>query len=148
MHVHPANVQKCIGILFLQHTSFFNLIMVTPTTVSGISLRAYLYQQVYPLARSNTIQDSSAATVVAAFVTTWVAHFGCPTKVVTDRGQQFEFALFQALLRLLGTNRLRTAAYHPQSNGLVARFHRHLKSALTAHGAARHHWFFWVSSAP
>lgn len=29
-----------------------------------------------------------------------------------------------------GINRIRTTAYHPQSNGLVERFHRHLKSSL------------------
>nr|XP_054930349.1 uncharacterized protein LOC129386421 [Dermacentor andersoni] len=76
----------------------------------------------------------SAATVAAAFVSIWVSRFGCPTKVVTDRGRQFESSLFTELLQLLGTARLRTASYHPQTNGLVERFHRHLKAALTAHG--------------
>ncbi|VUZ43952.1 unnamed protein product, partial [Hymenolepis diminuta] len=36
------------------------------------------------------------------------------------------------LTNLLGTNRVRTTAYHPQANSLVKRFHRHLKAALTA----------------
>ena len=30
----------------------------------------------------------------------------------------------------MGTKHHRTTAYHPQANGLVERFHRHLKSAL------------------
>ncbi|XP_064475657.1 uncharacterized protein LOC135389550 [Ornithodoros turicata] len=34
---------------------------------------------------------------------------------------------------LLGTTRLRTTSYHPASNGLVERLHRHLKTALIAH---------------
>ena len=33
---------------------------------------------------------------------------------------------------VLGTQRNRTTAYHPQANGLVERFHRHLKSSLKA----------------
>ena len=37
-----------------------------------------------------------------------------------------------SISRLLGTQHHRTTAYHPQSNGLVERFHRHLKSALRA----------------
>ncbi|VDP03371.1 unnamed protein product, partial [Schistosoma curassoni] len=67
------------------------------------------------------------------FVERWIALYGCPSTVTTDRGQQFESALFSSLTRLLGTKRIRTTAYHPASNGLVERFHRQLKSALRAH---------------
>ncbi|KFD46801.1 hypothetical protein M513_12329 [Trichuris suis] len=34
---------------------------------------------------------------------------------------------------LFGIKRIRTTAFHPQSNGLVERFHRPLKAALKAH---------------
>ena len=33
-------------------------------------------------------------------------------------------------MKLLGSKRIRTTAYHPESNGLVERFHRSLKSAM------------------
>ncbi|XP_064462639.1 uncharacterized protein LOC135373353 [Ornithodoros turicata] len=48
--------------------------------------------------------------------------------------KKFESHLFAAFLRLLGTERIRTSAYHPACNGLVERFHRHLKQAIMAHG--------------
>ena len=35
-------------------------------------------------------------------------------------------------MRLLGSKRIRTTAYHPSSNGLVERFHRQLKASLKA----------------
>ncbi|VUZ38598.1 unnamed protein product [Hymenolepis diminuta] len=41
--------------------------------------------------------------------------------------------LFSELINLLGTNRIRTNAYHPQANGLVERFHCQLKAVLAAH---------------
>ena len=36
-------------------------------------------------------------------------------------------------MRLLGSKRIRTTAYHPSSNGLVERFHRQLKASLKAY---------------
>ena len=52
--------------------------------------------------------------------------------IVTDRGRQFESELMSHLSSLIGFHRLRTTAYHPQSNGMVERFHRTLKNALKA----------------
>ncbi|XP_064474916.1 uncharacterized protein LOC135388953 [Ornithodoros turicata] len=79
------------------------------------------------------IPDITAATVAAAFVTTWISRFGVPSTITTDRGRQFESSLFAALATLLSAQRIRTTAYHPPSNGLVEQFHRHLKAALKAH---------------
>ena len=78
------------------------------------------------------LADISAATVAAAFMDVWVSRFGVPLHVVTDRGTQFESALFGQLAGMLGFHRLRTTAYHPKSNGMVERLHRTLKTAITA----------------
>ena len=76
------------------------------------------------------IPDSTADTVAQAFVTGWISRYGVPSTITTDRGQQFESALWTQLMRLLGTQRIRTTSYHPIANGLVERFHQQLKSAL------------------
>nr|VZI24939.1 unnamed protein product [Spirometra erinaceieuropaei] len=78
------------------------------------------------------IPNIRAETVAKAFWTHWVSNFGVPATVTTDRGSQFESTLFRELTSLLGTNRIRTTAYHPQANGLVERFHRQLKTSLMA----------------
>ncbi|GBM50424.1 Retrovirus-related Pol polyprotein from transposon opus [Araneus ventricosus] len=46
-------------------------------------------------------------------------------------------------VQVLGVQQTRTTAYHPQSNGAVERFHRHLKSALMAHLPEN-----WLDSLP
>ena len=73
------------------------------------------------------ITDISAETVAQAFVSSWIARFGVPSTITTDRGSQFESSLWTQLMRLLGTERIRTTSYHPIANGLVEQFHRQLK---------------------
>ncbi|XP_064479173.1 uncharacterized protein LOC135392389 [Ornithodoros turicata] len=77
------------------------------------------------------IADSTAETVAEAFLHGWIARFGVPATLTTDRGRQFEAMLFTQLLETLGTHRVRTTSYHPQANGLVERFHRYLKASLS-----------------
>lgn len=52
--------------------------------------------------------------------------------------------LFTKFVNLLGIKHISTTAYHPCSNGLVERFHRQLKYALTASTSAR----TWVDKLP
>uniref|UniRef100_A0ABD2WX40 Integrase catalytic domain-containing protein n=1 Tax=Trichogramma kaykai TaxID=54128 RepID=A0ABD2WX40_9HYME len=76
------------------------------------------------------IADMQAATVARAFIDTWVARYGVPETITTDQGAQFEHELFRSLCKLLGINKTRTTGYHPQSNGILERWHRDFKSAL------------------
>ena len=89
------------------------------------------------------IKDITAETVARAFVERWVANFGCPSTITTDRGRQFESGLFRCLTSLLGITRFRTTAYHPQANGLVERFHRQLKASLSASNVSQ-----WTDALP
>ena len=76
--------------------------------------------------------DATAESCVSALLTGWLSRFGVSTTITTDQGQQFESDLWHSLMNLLGTTPLCITAYHPQANGLVERFHRHLKTGLKA----------------
>ena len=76
------------------------------------------------------IASTTAEAVIQAFLDVWVSRFGIPETVTTDRGRQFTSEAWQGCMSRLGINVSLTTSYHPQSNGLVERFHRTLKNSL------------------
>ena len=78
------------------------------------------------------IVQTSTTYCAIALIRHWIARFGVPLDMTSDRGPQFTSALWNEVANKLGIQVHRTTAYHPQSNGLVERFHRTLKAALKA----------------
>ena len=76
------------------------------------------------------LRSISAEIVATTLVHEWFSRYGIPQRIITDRGSQFESSLFNTLSSRLGINHLRTTSYHPQTNGLIERFHRTFKSSL------------------
>ena len=71
----------------------------------------------------------TAVRVAEALVEIFARH-GIPEEILTDQGKNFTSALLGELYKLIGTKALRTTPYHPQTDGLVERFNRTLKSML------------------
>ena len=78
------------------------------------------------------IQNAEATTCARALLRTWIARSGVPDSITSDQGPQFTSGLWRELHNVLGCSNKHTTAYHPQSNGMVERFHRSLKAALKA----------------
>lgn len=76
------------------------------------------------------LKDITADTITTALFDNWISHYGTPTTITSDQGSQFESTLFQALAKFIGCEKTRTSPYHPQSNGIIERWHRTLKAAL------------------
>ena len=55
----------------------------------------------------------------------WFASHGIPKHVVTDNGPQFIAEEFKEFLRRNGVKHVKSAPYHPASNGLAERFIHH-----------------------
>jgi transposase InsO family protein len=87
----------------------------------------------WPVAIPTT--NIQAETVAQALLSGWIQTFGIPSSLTTDRGRQFESALWECLTRWLGISHRTTTAWHPQANAQVERFHRTLKDALRARSA-------------
>ena len=86
------------------------------------------------------MKDMTAQTVSSKLLSDWVAQFGVPTSIVSDRGRQFVSSVWSSLLSALGTEVKTTTAFHPEANGMVERFHRSLKSSLMAKLSSTHEW--------
>ncbi|KAL5479168.1 hypothetical protein EMCRGX_G022658 [Ephydatia muelleri] len=75
------------------------------------------------------LNDRTTVVCAQALISQWFARFGIPADMTSDRGTS---QLCNSIAQLLGIQVHHTTAYHPQANGLVERFHRHLKASLCA----------------
>ncbi|XP_076033590.1 uncharacterized protein LOC143020752 [Oratosquilla oratoria] len=81
------------------------------------------YPEAIPLRRI------TAKNVVRALVH-FFTQVGLPTVVQSDQGSNFTSRLFNQVMESLGVRQSRSSAYHPQSQGVVERFHQTLKQVL------------------
>ena len=71
-----------------------------------------------------------AESCACAFLYTWILRFGVPAVLTSNRGGQFTSFVWAGVCSSLGISASTTTAFHPQSNCMIERFHRSLKSAL------------------
>ena len=87
------------------------------------------------------MRNITAEECAKALVTGWIQYYGVPSSIVTDRGRQFTSSLWENLCQVLDSVHNTTTAYHPQSNGLVERFHRQLKTSLMSKLDKNEQWY-------
>ena len=76
------------------------------------------------------IPDKSADTIVSTFINQYLPVHMCPWYILLDNGMEFKNTLMDQVLKQLGTERIFSAPYHPQSNGKLEVFHKYLKPTL------------------
>ncbi|XP_076031069.1 uncharacterized protein LOC143019315 [Oratosquilla oratoria] len=81
------------------------------------------YPEAIPLRRI------TAKNVVRALIH-FFTQVGLPTVVQSDQGSNFTSRLFNQVMQSLGVRQSRSSAYHPQSQGVVERFHQTFKRIL------------------
>ncbi|KAK3753675.1 hypothetical protein QZH41_003322 [Actinostola sp. cb2023] len=76
------------------------------------------------------IPNQEAVTVAKRVVDEFVSRFGVPRQLHSDQGRNFISAVFTEMCALLGIDKTRTTALHPQSDGMVERYNKTLESML------------------
>jgi Integrase core domain len=74
--------------------------------------------------------DETAATVASTLLDRWILLFGPPEKLLSDRGKVFLGDFIRRICRKVGTKKIFTTGYHPQTDGCIERFNRTLCTYL------------------
>lgn len=73
--------------------------------------------------------------VASAIIDAWVACYRQPDRILSDKGPQFMPHVFIAFMKMLGTETVRTKAYHSQTNVQVERYNRTMSTQLRPYEA-------------
>ncbi|XP_068237039.1 uncharacterized protein [Palaemon carinicauda] len=60
----------------------------------------------------------------------WIARFGIPDHIISDRGTTFTSKFWTSLANILGISLLQTTSYKAAANGMVEHFQHTVKAAL------------------
>lgn len=72
--------------------------------------------------------------LIENFLFHWISMFGLPRVITTDDGPCFTSGQWRGFLDKFSIKHILTTKYHPESNGIIERFHRTLKASLIAKG--------------
>ncbi|KAI9551348.1 hypothetical protein GHT06_005864 [Daphnia sinensis] len=81
------------------------------------------------------MRNQTAQTIAKILVNKIFTKYGSPEVVLTDQGTNFLSSLIEEVCKLFKIRRIRTTAYHPQTDGLVERFNRTLCDMLACYVA-------------
>ena len=121
----PATAQRFTQI-------HIDLVGPLPVAAGGQSHILTVVDRATRWAEAIPLSSATTAACAATLISGWVSRYGVPCQLTSDRGVQFTSAVWSSLTATLGIRHVLTTPYHPQSNGLVERFHCRLKDALKA----------------
>ena len=76
------------------------------------------------------LQVTDGLTLTSILMDEVICRYGVPQQLHSDQGSNLNAEVNQKLCQLLGIERTRTTAYHPQGNGQVERFNRTVEAML------------------
>lgn len=107
-----------------------DLVGPLPVTIHNNKYLVTMIDRFTRYCRMIPVSNIRAITVCKAILNEWFYRLGIPRKLLSDRGSQFTGEVMQTISHILGFKKLFTTAYHPQTDGMIERLHRWLKSKL------------------
>ena len=120
----PIRVYAPLELVHLDYTSIESTMELNkPPVVKNVLMMTNHFTR-YALAV--VMKDQTAKTVMKVFYERFIAVFGVPAKLLSNRGANFTSTLVEELCAAFGIQKCRTTAYYAQCNGQVEHFHQML----------------------
>ena len=111
---------------------YVDLVGPMPETPDGMRYIVTMQDGFSRYCTACTIPNKEAITVANALLDNWITKFGCPVRIHSDQGKEFQNSTWHQLCDRLQIAKTTTPAYNPQSNP-VERFHRSLNTIMRTH---------------
>ena len=115
------------------HRIAIDIVGPLPPTLRGNRFILVIVDVFSKWSEAISLPNHTAKQVATAILQNWIARYGVPKEILSDQYTEFESALFQHFCNMLGIKKIRSAPYHPSSNGAVERLNRTLKNLLLSH---------------
>ena len=121
-----------------------DLVGPLPRSAKGCTMLAVMQDKFSKWVELQPLRQATAPAVTRAFKERIVLRFGCPRRVISDNGRQYESKEFTGMLRKYGIEHRRTPPYTPQCNP-VERVNRVIKTMIAQLADGDHrHWDHWL----
>ena len=118
-----------------------------PITRNSFEYILTIQDQLSKFCTAVPLTNTLSSTIADAFIKRFICIFGAPKIVLTDQGKNFLSNLMSRIAKRFRINKIRTTAFHPQSNGSLERSHHALGEYLKQYTDRDNEWDVWLDLA-
>ena len=108
-------------------------ILEMPQTLRGNRYIIVFMDYLTKWVEAYAVEDQTSETVARLLIDNIICRHGVPGSLLSDRGQNLLSNLILDICDLLGMKKVNTTSYHPQTDGLVERMNKTLRSMIAKH---------------
>lgn len=129
------------------HTIAVDVLEISPESSSGCKKVVVIGDLFTRFMQAIPTKDETSETIAKVLFERWISVFGPPVRILSDQGKPFVSAVIKCLCQKVGSQKIFTSPYHPQTDGCVERFNRTLCDDLRKFVMDEENWDRHVSFA-
>lgn len=107
-----------------------DILGLLPKTKTSSGFIIVMTNRCSKLTRAIPTKKTTATDVAHILVEDWAVPYDVPIQLLTNNGPEFAGKFFSAVCARLGTKSMKTATFHPQTNGQTGRYNKTILSRL------------------